>query len=99
RALEYDDVLNQQRDVIYSTRLFALEKGSETIAEGLKMVRSAVTRFTEQWVVPADGEEQLDRQGLREALTLQFLMAPDALNDIEGTPDDDAVVAAVVADA
>jgi preprotein translocase subunit SecA len=99
RALEYDDVLNQQRDVIYSTRLFALEKGEETKAEALKMIRTAATRIAEQWVVPADGEEQLDRLGLREALTLQFLIAPEALNDPAATPDDASVVAAVVEEA
>ena len=99
RALEYDDVLNQQRDVIYSTRLFALEKGEETKAEALKMIRIAATRIAEQWVVPADGEAQLDRVGLREALTLQFLIAPEALNDPAATPNDDSVVAAVVAEA
>jgi preprotein translocase subunit SecA len=99
RALEYDDVLNQQRDVVYSTRLFALEKGEETKAEALKMIRIAATRIAEQWVVPADGEEQLDRIGLREALTLQFLIAPEALNDPAATPDDASVIAAVVAEA
>ncbi len=99
RALEYDDVLNQQRDVIYSTRLFALEKGEEIKAEALKMIRTAVTRLVEQWVVPADGEEQLDRQGLREELTLQYLLAPEAIADPEATPTDDAVVAAAVAEA
>ncbi len=99
RALEYDDVLNQQRDVIYSTRLFALEKGEETKAEALKMIRTAATRLAEQWVVPADGEEELDRQGLKEALAMQFLIGSDSLDRPEDTPDDAAVVAAVVADA
>ncbi|MEZ4413617.1 MAG: preprotein translocase subunit SecA, partial [Gemmatimonadales bacterium] len=33
RLLEYDDVMNQQREVIYSLRLFALEKGEELKAE------------------------------------------------------------------
>ena len=33
RLLEYDDVMNQQREVVYSLRLFALEKGEELKAE------------------------------------------------------------------
>ena len=34
RLLEYDDVMNQQREVIYSLRLFALERGEELKARG-----------------------------------------------------------------
>src|SRR5690606_29990386 len=41
----------------------------------------------------------LDRQGLREALALQYMIAPEALNHPEQTPDDESVVAAVVAEA
>ena len=42
RLLEYDDVMNQQREVIYSTRLFALERGEELKAEAIKMIRAAL---------------------------------------------------------
>src|SRR5205814_4237266 len=38
RLLEYDDVMNQQREVIYSLRLFALEGGEELKGEALQMV-------------------------------------------------------------
>ena len=34
RLLEYDDVMNQQREVIYSLRTFALEGGEELKGEG-----------------------------------------------------------------
>jgi preprotein translocase subunit SecA len=32
RLLEYDDVMNQQREVIYDLRLFALEGGEDLAA-------------------------------------------------------------------
>ena len=41
RLLEYDDVMNQQREVIYSLRSFALEGGEELKGEALKMVEKA----------------------------------------------------------
>src|SRR5690606_5190042 len=44
RALEYDDVLNQQRDVVYSLRLFALERGEQLKAEARRMIEAAVER-------------------------------------------------------
>ena len=42
RLLEYDDVMNQQREVIYSLRSFALEGGEELKGEAVKMVQEAV---------------------------------------------------------
>src|SRR3712207_2063721 len=47
RLLEYDDVMNQQREVIYSLRSFALEGGEELKSEALKMVEKAISRRVE----------------------------------------------------
>ncbi len=45
RLLEYDDVMNQQRDVVYSLRLFALERGEQIKAEATRMVdRRSIAR-------------------------------------------------------
>ena len=41
RLLEYDDVMNQQREVVYSLRLFALERGEELKAEARRMIEAA----------------------------------------------------------
>src|SRR6185503_18710763 len=41
RLLEYDDVMNQQREVIYSLRSFALDGGEELKGEALRMVEKA----------------------------------------------------------
>ncbi|MDZ4257609.1 MAG: preprotein translocase subunit SecA [Gemmatimonadales bacterium] len=91
RALEYDDVLNQQRDVIYSTRLFALERGEELKAEALKMITAGVERHvTEQ--LGAAAPEQWDRALLKEGLMMQFLIAVDAVEDPALTPDLDRML-------
>src|SRR3982751_5361258 len=47
RLLEYDDVMNQQREVIYSLRSFALEGGEELKGEALRMVEKAVSQRVE----------------------------------------------------
>src|SRR5690606_38182939 len=44
RLLDYDDVMNQQREVIYNLRAFALEGGEELKGEAVRMVERAVSR-------------------------------------------------------
>ena len=51
RLLEYDDVMNQQREVIYSLRAFALDGGEELKGEAQKMVERALARRVEQGLV------------------------------------------------
>jgi preprotein translocase subunit SecA len=86
RLLEYDDVMNQQREVIYSLRLFALERGEELKAEARRMIEAALERAVTQFLATAERPEEWDRGGLREALTLQYLVTVDALTDTETAP-------------
>ena len=86
RLLEYDDVMNQQREVIYSLRLFALERGEELKAEARRMIESALDRAVTQFLADTERPEEYDRGGLRESLTLQYLITVDALIDAEATP-------------
>ncbi len=86
RLLEYDDVMNQQREVIYSLRLFALERGEELKAEARRMIEAALERAVTQFLATAERPEEWDRGGLREALTLQYLVTVDALIDAEAAP-------------
>jgi preprotein translocase subunit SecA len=86
RLLEYDDVMNQQREVIYSLRLFALERGEELKAEARRMIEAALERAVIQFMATAAQPEEWDRGGLREALTLQYLVTVDALTDAEAAP-------------
>jgi preprotein translocase subunit SecA len=98
RALEYDDVLNQQRDVIYSLRLFALERGEELKAEARRMIEAALERHAKTFLIGTDNPAEYDRGGLREALLLQFLVSPAAVLDSAATPTLDSIVAAVIAE-
>ncbi|HYV98219.1 MAG TPA: preprotein translocase subunit SecA [Gemmatimonadaceae bacterium] len=57
RLLDYDDVMNQQREVIYNLRSFALEGGEELKGESIKMIEGAVNRRVD---VALAGVEQPD---------------------------------------
>ena len=57
RLLDYDDVMNQQREVIYSLRSFALEGGEELKGEALKMVEKAVARRVETALAEFDSPD------------------------------------------
>src|SRR3954463_8009155 len=98
RLLEYDDVMNQQREVIYSLRLFALERGEELKAEARRMIEVALERAVNQFLVGAQRPEEYDRGGLREALTLQYLVTANAVVDADVTPTIEKMAEAVKAE-
>jgi preprotein translocase subunit SecA len=98
RLLEYDDVMNQQREVIYSLRLFALERGEELKAEARRMIELALERAINEFLVGTERPEEYDRGGLREALTLQYLITVDALTDAAATPSIDKMIEVVRAE-
>jgi preprotein translocase subunit SecA len=98
RLLEYDDVMNQQREVIYSLRLFALERGEEIKAEARRMIEMALERAVTQFLAGTERPEEYDRGGLREALMLQYLVAVDVLTDADSSPGLDEMIAVVKAE-
>jgi preprotein translocase subunit SecA len=98
RLLEYDDVMNQQREVIYSLRLFALERGEELKAEARRMIEVALERAVNQFFVGATNPEEYDRGGLREALTMQYLVTADSVVEAEATPTIDNIAEAARAE-
>jgi preprotein translocase subunit SecA len=98
RLLEYDDVMNQQREVVYSTRLFALERGEELKAEARRMISAALDRTVRGFLADAERSDDYDRGGLREQLTLQYLVSPEPILDPAATPDLESIVAAVKAE-
>jgi preprotein translocase subunit SecA len=91
RLLEYDDVMNQQREVIYSLRLFALERGEELKAEARRMIEGALERAVTQFLSGAERPEEYDRGGLKEALVLQYLVSVDGLTDVSAPGLDEMV--------
>ncbi|WP_313951169.1 preprotein translocase subunit SecA [Accumulibacter sp.] len=70
QLLEYDDVSNDQRKVIYSQRNELLE--SDDISETITAMREGVLRDSFRLHVPADSvEEQWDLPGLEKALAAE----------------------------
>ncbi len=98
RLLEYDDVMNQQREVAYSLRLFALERGEELKAEARQMISRALEHAVRKFLEEAERPEDWDRKGLVDALTLQFLVTPEALTDRVQAPDLAAMIKAAIAE-
>ncbi|MCR4341946.1 MAG: SEC-C metal-binding domain-containing protein, partial [Gemmatimonadaceae bacterium] len=83
RLLEYDDVMNQQREVIYSLRAFALEGGEELKGEAEKMVERAVARRVENIVATFDAEDEWDLELVKQDLLMHFVL-PVPEYEIEG---------------
>jgi preprotein translocase subunit SecA len=74
RLLEYDDVMNQQREVIYSLRSFALEGGEELKGESVKMVQEAVSRRVETTLAGEEDPMEWDVGLLRQDLLMHYLL-------------------------
>ena len=71
QLLEYDDVANDQRKVIYSQRNELLE--TEDISETITAMRQGVLHDTFRLYVPAESvEEQWDLDGLEKYLAAEF---------------------------
>ncbi len=95
RLLEYDDVMNQQRDVVYSLRKFALDKGEELTAKGLGMLDSALKQLVDTQLADARSPQEYDRPALHAALLLQYLVQAEPVLDATATPDAEKIHEAV----
>jgi preprotein translocase subunit SecA len=74
RLLDFDDVMNQQREVIYSLRSFALEGGEELKGEALKMVDKALTRRVDDRLGTLESEEEWDLSLLKQEMLMHYLL-------------------------
>ena len=74
RLLEYDDVMNQQREVVYSLRSFALDGGEELRGESRKMLEKAVGRRIETGLADYESPDQWDLAPLQQDLLMQYLL-------------------------
>jgi preprotein translocase subunit SecA len=88
RLLDYDDVMNQQREVIYDLRLFALEGGEELKGELWEMVDTAVRELLAEFLDPELRAESWDLAGLRRRLLTDFFVQVTALPEKEEDPSD-----------
>jgi preprotein translocase subunit SecA len=83
RLLDFDDVMNQQREVIYSLRAFALEGGEELKGEALGLIEKALARRVETTLAAYDSEEDWDFEILSQDLLMHYLISTPALEDPE----------------
>jgi preprotein translocase subunit SecA len=78
KLLEYDDVMNQQREVIYDLRLFALEGGEDLKGEVWEMIRETMLDRVDEYIPEEAHEEEWDLAGLKNRLLIDFfLQVPD----------------------
>ncbi len=74
RLLEYDDVMNQQREVIYDLRLFGLEGGEDLKGEAWEMIERSVIEIVETVIEPGSHADEWDLAALRERLLLDYFL-------------------------
>ncbi|HSR40792.1 MAG TPA: hypothetical protein VLL48_01440, partial [Longimicrobiales bacterium] len=79
RLLDYDDVMNQQREVIYDLRLFALEGGEDLKGEVWEMIEHSIREEVEEHVVDPRYPEEWDLAGLRQRMLLDHFVMVDEL--------------------
>lgn len=98
RLLEYDDVMNQQREVIYSLRSFALEGGEEAKAEAEKMVEKGVSKRVDNMLNEFDSQEEWDFALVRQDLLMHYMLNVPGFEDGDlPTSQEDAENRAIVA--
>jgi preprotein translocase subunit SecA len=79
RLLEYDDVMNQQREVIYDLRLFALEGGEELKGEVWEMIDHAAQDVVAEYAPDGDHAEDWSLYALRQRLVLDYFLVVEEL--------------------
>ncbi|HEX6039037.1 preprotein translocase subunit SecA [Longimicrobium sp.] len=87
RLLDYDDVMNQQREVIYDLRTFALEGGEELKGEVWEMIERALPPVIEEYAAAGTTSDEWDLAGLRQRLLLDFFINADRLPNENGQGD------------
>jgi preprotein translocase subunit SecA len=78
QLLEYDDVMNQQREVIYSQRREILT-GKDLRPVAMEMIAGSVERIVGSFADEKSHPEYWDLKGLSDAVYKQFNFRPDAL--------------------
>ncbi|HTI04495.1 MAG TPA: preprotein translocase subunit SecA [Gemmatimonadales bacterium] len=81
RLLQFDDVMNKQREVIYSQRLYALEGGEELKAEAQRMIDAAVAHQVDSSLAEYDDPGQWDRALIQTELMQKFMLSVLDLGD------------------
>jgi preprotein translocase subunit SecA len=80
RLLDYDDVMNQQREVIYDRRLFALEGGEDLKGEMWEMIEHTVQSTVDEYL-ESEHEEEWDLSGLKGRISRDYFAVMEGLAD------------------
>ena len=88
RLLEYDDVMNQQREVVYDMRLFALEGGEDLKAEVWDMIDAALRATLPDYIAEDVHPEDWDLAGVRERIAMDYFLVIDELPREKGVEHD-----------
>ncbi|NUO64126.1 MAG: preprotein translocase subunit SecA [Gemmatimonadaceae bacterium] len=99
RLLEYDDVMNQQREVIYSLRSFALEGGEELKGEALGMFEKALSKRVDDALALAADDGSWDHELLAQDLLMHYMLVVPELADDAQRPSEQGEVRRIVVDA
>jgi preprotein translocase subunit SecA len=94
KLLQFDDVMNQQREVIYSQRLYALEGGEELKAEAQRMIDAAVEQLADSLIADYDDPGQWDRALIETEFLQKFLITIPGVTDPSGVRNRDELVRA-----
>jgi preprotein translocase subunit SecA len=86
RLLDYDDVMNQQREVIYDLRTFALEGGEDLKGEIWEMIERALDPVVEEHAPDGSHREDWTLDALRQRLEIDFFLSAPKLPREEGEP-------------
>ncbi|PYO86600.1 MAG: preprotein translocase subunit SecA, partial [Gemmatimonadetes bacterium] len=81
KLLQFDDVMNKQREVIYSQRLYALEGGEELKAEAQRMIDTAVEHLVDTLLADYDDPGQWDRALIDTEFLQKFLTSIPGVTD------------------
>src|SRR6266545_4147664 len=81
KLLQFDDVMNKQREVIYSQRLYALEGGEELKAEAQRMIDSAMEQLADGLIADYDDPGQWDRALIETELLQKFMVSIPGVTD------------------
>jgi len=79
RLLDYDDVMNQQREVVYDLRTFALEGGEDLKGEAWDMIEKTLDRLIDEHAPEASHREDWSLYELRNRLLLDFFFTAERL--------------------
>jgi preprotein translocase subunit SecA len=82
--------MNQQREVIYSLRSFALEGGEEMKGEALAMFEKALRKRVEEAVALAGEDGVWDVELLNQDLLMHYMLVVPEFADVERAPGDKA---------